>query len=431
MILEHRVGQGEPAAEEIVRAQTLVIANGFARGTSGVRLALLQRVMWMLNNGQLPTVRTLGSIGTSDLPANADLAYGVMDGLPLQAKEAIALINQNAFSTGQAALALSDALRLMRSLDVAAALDLEALGANLSILHSDDGTFMRLLEGTESTPRELQDPLSFRVVPHLHASARETLAFVRDRVERDLNRSQENPFVLLDELRIVSVGNFDVSAMSAALDFARIALAPVLTSASERAIKLLQSPLTGLPEGLAAETGLAESGLSEFGVPLQALAAEAKLLAQPVSIETASTSHHEGIEDRVTLAPLGARRLAQQVELGGRLAAIELTIAAQAISRASASSYARVSSDAAAHAFAARRSASGGRAPLAHELPRVRRDRLGPQLRHLGARRERPDRGRRGRRRPATGEGPGRRSPREDAAAGAGRCSLARRPGLR
>ena len=331
LILEHRVGQGEPAAEEVVRAQTLVIANGFARGTSGVRLALLQRVMWMLNNGQLPTVRTLGSIGTSDLPANADLAYGVMDGLPLQAKEAIALINQNAFSTGQAALALTDALRLMRSLDVAAALDLEALGANLSILHSDDGTFIRLLEGTESAPREQQDPLSFRVVPHLHAAARETLAFVRDRVERDLNRSQENPFVLLDELRIVSVGNFDVSAMSAALDFARIALAPVLTTASERAIKLLQSPLTGLPEGLAAETGLAESGLSEFGVPLQALAAEAKLLAQPVSIETASTSHHEGIEDRVTLAPLGARRLAQQVELGGRLAAIELTIAAQAI----------------------------------------------------------------------------------------------------
>ena len=146
-----------------------------------------------------------------------------------------------------------------------------------------------------------------------------------------MNRSQENPFVLLGEQRIVSVGNFDVSAMSAALDFARIALAPVLTTASERAIKLLQSPLTGLPEGLAAEAGLAESGLSEFGVPLQALAAEAKLLAQPVSIETASTSHHEGIEDRVTLAPLGARRLAQQVELGGRLAAIELTIAAQAI----------------------------------------------------------------------------------------------------
>jgi histidine ammonia-lyase len=111
----------------------------------------------------------------------------------------------------------------------------------------------------------------------------------------------------------------------------RIALAPVLTTASERTVKLLQAPVTGLPEGLAAESGLAESGLSEFGVPVQALAAEAKLLAAPVSIETASTSHHEGIEDRITLAPLAARRLSQMVELGERLAAIELVVAAQAI----------------------------------------------------------------------------------------------------
>jgi histidine ammonia-lyase len=111
----------------------------------------------------------------------------------------------------------------------------------------------------------------------------------------------------------------------------RVALAPVLTSAAERAVKLLQKPMTGLPEGLAAESGLAESGLSEFGVPVQAFAAEARLLVQPVSVETGSPSHHEGIEDRITLAPLGARRLAQMVELGERLAAVELVVAAQAV----------------------------------------------------------------------------------------------------
>jgi histidine ammonia-lyase len=150
-------------------------------------------------------------------------------------------------------------------------------------------------------------------------------------VERELITSQENPLVLLDEGRLISVGAFDALPLAQALDVARIGLAPVLTSASERTIKLLQSPVTGLPEGLAAEAGLAESGLSEFGVPAQALAVEAKLLAQPVSIETGSTSHHEGIEDRITLAPLAARRLTQMVELGERLAAIELVVAAQAI----------------------------------------------------------------------------------------------------
>ena len=66
-------------------------------------------------------------------------------------------------------------------------------------------------------------------------------------------------------------------------------------------------------------------------MPVQAFAAEASLLAQPVSIETVSTSQHEGIEDRMTLAPLGARRLAQMVELGERVASVELVVAAQAV----------------------------------------------------------------------------------------------------
>ena len=121
--------------------------------------------------------------------------------------------------------------------------------------------------------------------------------------------------------------------LAAALDFLRIALAPALTSASERAIKLLQMPLTGLGEGLATEIGLAESALSEFGVPLQAIAAEARLLAAPVSTEHGSSIHHEGIEDRITLAPLAARRLAEQVGLGERLVAIELVVAAQGVDR--------------------------------------------------------------------------------------------------
>jgi histidine ammonia-lyase len=179
--------------------------------------------------------------------------------------------------------------------------------------------------------RNLQDPLSFRCIPQVAAAARDAFAFARATIERELNRSQENPLVLLDEGSIVSVGSFDALPLAQALDLARIALAPLLTSAAERTVKLLQSPITGLPEGLAAEAGLAESGLSELGVPVQAFAAEAKLLAQPVSIETASTSHHEGIEDRITLAPLSARRLAEMVGLGARVVSVELVVAAQAI----------------------------------------------------------------------------------------------------
>ena len=95
-------------------------------------------------------------------------------------------------------------------------------------------------------------------------------------------------------------------------------------------MKLLQASLTGLPEGLGQRPGLAESALSEFGIAVQAFAAEARLLAQPVSLELVSTTQAEGIEDRTTMAPLAARRLAEMVELGANVVAVELLLAAQA-----------------------------------------------------------------------------------------------------
>jgi histidine ammonia-lyase len=334
LVLEHRVGQGDPVAPAVARAQLLAVVNAFARGTAGVRLELVEHLAAQLNAGAAPTVRTLGSIGMADLPANADLAHGVLGDFELAPKEALALLGSNAFSSALAALALADAVHVLAVLDVAAMLDLEALAGNVSPLH-DAPELAALLEGSYlwdgAAARSLQDPLSFRCAPVVHGAAREAFAFAVRRLEHELNAAELNPLVLLGEGRLISVGGFDSLPLAQALDLARIALAPVLTSASERAVKLLQAPVTGLPEGLAAAPGLAESALSEFGVPAQAFAVEAKLLAQPVSIETASTSHHEGIEDRVTLAPLAARRLAQMVELAERLAAVELVIAAQAI----------------------------------------------------------------------------------------------------
>ena len=183
----------------------------------------------------------------------------------------------------------------------------------------------------EAVPRNLQDPLTFRTAAQVLGAARDALAYARDVLAVELNAHQGNPVVAAAEGRILPVGNFDVVPLAAALDFLRIALAPALTSAAERALKLLQAPLTGLPEGLAARPGLAEPALSELGHAVQGIVAEARLLAQPVSFELASTTQHEGIEDRTTMAPLAARRLAEMVELGARVVAIELTIAAQAV----------------------------------------------------------------------------------------------------
>ena len=347
LIKGHLVGQGAEAPTDVVRAHMVRMANGLALGAAGARPELAQLFVDALNSGVTPPVRVLGSVGQADLAANADLANGALGNFELAEGEALALVDNNAFSTAFAALSVVDCGVLLDSLDVAAALDLEAFAANTGMLDPAIGE-ARPYPGLQSTiarlrellvgsylwsqePRSLQDPLTFRSLPQVHGAARDALSYVEGVLSIELNAHQGNPLVVVEDARIVSVGNFDVVPLAAALDFLRIALAPVLTSAAERALKLLQAPLTGLPEGLGARPGLAEPALSELGAAVQGLVAEARLLAQPVSFELASTSQHEGIEDRTTMAPLAARRLAEMVGLGARVVAVELTIAAQAV----------------------------------------------------------------------------------------------------
>src|SRR3984957_10289090 len=350
LVLNHRVAQGSAAPPDVVRGAMLCLANSYAKGVTGVRPELAQMIVTLLNEGFAPPVRMLGSIGQGDLGPMADLAHGLLtrSGLAVAENEGLALVSSNAFTTAWACIAIADADRLMSVFDVAGALDLEAFGANLTCLHpiieqtrpfpglaATLSALRALLAGSylwqPGAARFLQDPLTFRCLPQIHGAARDALAYARTILQLELNSSQSNPVVVGAERRIVSVGNFDIGPLAAALDFARIALAPVVTSANERAVKLLQAPFSGLPAGLAATPATADDALSELATSAQAITVEARTLAHPVSYELASSVKGDGIEDRATMAPLSARRLADMVALSARVAAIELVVATQAI----------------------------------------------------------------------------------------------------
>jgi len=343
----HIVGQGPDAPEDVVRATMLRLANHFAEGSAGVRPELADRVVAALNGGQAPRVRTIGSIGQADLAPLADLASALFDGVPLEAGEGTALLDNNAFATGWAALAVADAVGLLDSMDVAGALSLEGLAANPTMLHPAIGEvrpypglrrtidrLRSLLDGSAiwepGTARHLQDPLSFRNQPQIQGACRDVLDHVEAQLAIELNASQGNPIVVFAEERVISVANFEILPLAAALDYLRVILATALTSSAERTVKLLGAPWSGLPTGLAPEQGTTEAGLTYLSLAAQSLAVEARLLAQPVSFELISTSHAEGIEDRTTMAPLAARRVAEMVGLGERIVAIELAAGAQA-----------------------------------------------------------------------------------------------------
>ena len=347
MLAHHIVGQGPDAPADVVRGTLLRLVNHLAEASPGVRPELAERLVAALDEDP-PRVRSIGSVGQADLAPLAELVTPLLEGFELAAGEGTALLDNNAFSTAWAGLALTDAFDLIDVLDAAGALSLDGFAANPSLLHPAIGV-VRPYPGVRETlrrlgsllvgsaihepgvARNLQDPLSFRNLPQLHGAARDALAHVDAILAVELNANQGNPMVVADEDRLVSVANFEILPLAAALDYVRVVLASVLGAASERVTKMVYPLWSGLPTGLVPKAGTPEAGLTYLSLAAQSLAVEARLLAMPVSFELVSTTHAEGIEDRTTSAPLAARRLAEQVELGHRIAAIELAVAAQAV----------------------------------------------------------------------------------------------------
>jgi histidine ammonia-lyase len=346
-IAESRAGVGPLAPPDVVRAAMLVFANQMAGGTTCLRPVLAERLVAALNDGELPEIRSRGSIGASDLAQMSDLAAGVFGGVGLEQGEGLALINSSAFGTGSAALAVADAVRLADAADVAAALCLEGFAANLSVLHpaierarpdpvlaATLQRFRGLLDGSplwaEGAARNLQDPLNFRSSAPVQAAARRALEYAQRVMAIELNAAQGNPLVSVADGSILSASLYEMVGVSAALDFVRIAFAAMLLAASERAVKLMDTPWSGLPVGLQ-QSGSPDLGLSILAITAESLGAEVTTLAQPVSFIVTSTAGAEGIEDRASHLPLSARRLAELVDAGEDIIAIELLASAQAV----------------------------------------------------------------------------------------------------
>lgn len=360
---------GNPLPTDEVRAMMVARANGMAKAGVGVRRELVQRIVELLNLGVHPIVREVGSVGQGDLSEMSDIGkvlIGIgraevqgevlgglealqrvgLEPMELAPKEAIGLISANGVTLGHGSLVLHDAADLVDWLEVAAALSLEGFAGNLSVIHPGTAALQPqigvntaaerlrgLLEGSylwePGAARNLQDPLSFRCVPRSHGAVYDTISYARATLEGELNSASDNPLVLIDEGAIISVGNFDVIAVAMAFDLLRLSLANAVKVANERVQKLLWNHFSGLPSELAFKQG-ATNGLKPMGRWCAARSAEARSLANPVSLDYVGQVA-EGMEDHASMAPLSVRRTHELVSLAHRVVAYELIIAAQAI----------------------------------------------------------------------------------------------------
>jgi histidine ammonia-lyase len=363
MIEAHALGYGDPAPRTWVRAAIAVRAAGLAQGHAGVRPQLVDTMLAALDADAIPQVHLVGSIGQSDLAPLAEISRALIgtgpeagllrshgvEPIELAAREALALINHNAFSTGIAALALAAADRSVTAAGRAAALTYEGMLGNVAGLDPlvaairpmpQLGALItelrELLAGGallagRTPPRVLQDPLCLRVVPQTHAACRQALEHARVVIDAELASAADNPIVDAGSGRSFSAGNHDITPVAIAIDYARLGLAQVATTACERVQRLLDPAFTDLPSGLRATDETPQDGLQILANGAAALAAEIRLAAQPVTTEQPTSHIAEGIEDRITMAPAGARRLHDQARFLLRLAAVEAVCAAQAV----------------------------------------------------------------------------------------------------
>jgi histidine ammonia-lyase len=360
---------GRPLQTDVVRAMMLSRINGMLKAGVGVRRELIELLVALLNAGIHPIVRMVGSVGQGDLSEMADIGKVLigrglaeyegemlageealrragLDPIKLGPKEALGLISANGVTMGRGSLVLIDAADLIESMQIAAALSIEAFVGNLSIIHpaadrvrphsgqaTASARLRELLENSDlwrpGAARNLQDPLSIRCVPQTHGAVYDALSVARGMMEIELNSAADNPLVLIEEDAIVSVGNFDVTSLAMAFDYMRLGIAHAAQVANERVQKLLWSHFSGLPTGLAHREGVT-GGLRPLGRSFAALASEARFLANPVSLDYRGQLA-EGVEDHASMAPLAVSTTSSLVSLCHRLIALELIVAAQAI----------------------------------------------------------------------------------------------------
>lgn len=392
IVLSHCAGLGDPAPQDVVRAMMAIRLNAFCLGVSGLRIAVVDRLVEMLNRGVHPVIPLQGSLGASGdlaplahltsvligyeaaeawyegerMPAPRALAKAGIapTSFALKAKDCLALINGNSLCAAMAALAVHDAERLMKQADIAGALSLEAIrgeqaafDARIHAVRRQPGQIAvadnvrRLTSGSRRTTEEaravhlqddvlhpthaprVQDQYSFRCLPQVHGSCRDNLAYCTTLVERELNAATDNPLVFWDaagRLEFLSGGNFHCEPLAFAMDILAMSLAEIGNISERRLFALCDATLSyGLPPNLAGRPIGLNTGYATISGSAAAIASENKTLCFPAVADSVPTKSNQ--EDHVSMAAWSCRKTRQIIDNLPKILGIEFLFGARAI----------------------------------------------------------------------------------------------------
>ena len=370
LIYNHAAGIGDPAPTEHVRSAMLLRANIQANGYSACRMEITETLMAMLNRGVTPVVCEKGSVGAcGDLAPMSQIALLMMgegeafyqgERLPgaealeraeipipgLKARDGLSTINGANLLTAIGALVLFDTERWIKQAEIAAAMSLEALRANMkpydARLHEMRGfegavttasNLRRVMEGSDLlTGKEkvkVQDAYSMRSTPQVIGAARDQMRWTRRQIEIEINGIGDNPLFLPEDQVVLTGANFQGTPVSLPIDTlgAAITMVSVL---SERRLNRLTNPAlsAGLPPFLTKGAGMFSGMmLSQYTADMQIV--EQKMLSAPAYIQSIPAAADQ--EDFVSMGMNSALKTRQILDVACGVLGIELMAAAQAL----------------------------------------------------------------------------------------------------
>jgi len=370
LIYNHSAGIGDPAPIEYVRGAMLGRINVHAHGQSGCRPVITNTLVEMINKKVTPFVCQKGSVGAcGDLAPMSQIALVLLgEGkayykdklLPgkeamdkagitipgLKARDGLAVINGSNLLTAMSAIFLYDAFAWLKQAEIAAAMSLEALKANMrpytKKLHEARGfsgaiasaeNINKLIKNgdlkNEKIKTKIQDAYSMRSTPQVLGAARDALSFARSQVEIELNGVGDNPVFFPDEDLQLSGANFQGTPVSLPMDLAGAAITMVSVM-SERRMNRLNNPALseGLPAFLTKGAGMFSGMmLSQYTADMQVV--EQRILSAPASIQSIPAAADQ--EDFVSMGMNTAIKNMQILDNAYGILGIEFMAAAQAL----------------------------------------------------------------------------------------------------
>jgi len=370
LILSHATGVGQYLPEDVVRSAMVLRANSLAKGYSGIKLSSVEMLLAMLNKRVCPAVPAKGSVGASGdlaplshmvlvmlgegqafvngkLVSGAEaLAQSGLEPVALGGKEGLALINGTQIMTAVGCMVWQDAVDLMKTADVAAALCIEALKGTRTAFDpriSQVRPHIGQLATTENMLRltadsaiieshvncsKVQDAYSLRCVPQVHGASKDALRRMEETLTVEINAATDNPLIMPDTGEAISGGNFHGQPIALVMDYLKLALAEIGNISERRTNRLLDSHLSDLPPFLTAYPG-EDSGLMITQYTAASLVSENKVLVHPASADSIPTSANQ--EDHVSMGTIAARQAGEILDNVRYILAIECLAAAQGI----------------------------------------------------------------------------------------------------